>query len=79
MPNVHEIQISRCVSNFLDTHLRDWTGNEYCGAAPLTSPAQEFTVSDVIASANGCAGGGGPLDAAMTGFGRVMNGQHAQV
>ncbi len=43
--------------------------------------AQEFTVSDVIDSANGCAGGSAnsPLDAAISGFGRVMNGQHAQV
>jgi hypothetical protein len=41
--------------------------------------AQGFTVSDVVASANGCAGGDGPLDAAITGFGRVLNGQHAQV
>jgi hypothetical protein len=43
--------------------------------------AQEFTVSDVIASANGCVGGSSssPLDAAITGFGQVLNGQHAQV
>jgi hypothetical protein len=42
---------------------------------------QGFTVSDVIIASNGCAGGSAnsPLDAAITGFGRVMNGQHAQV
>lgn len=41
--------------------------------------AQGFTVSDVISAANGCTGGHGPLDAAINGFGRVLNGQHAQV
>jgi hypothetical protein len=41
--------------------------------------AQGFTVSDVVAAGNGCAGGNGPLDAARNGFGRVLNGQHARV
>jgi hypothetical protein len=41
--------------------------------------AQGFTVSDVITAGNGCVGGDSALDAARTGFGRVLNGQHAQV
>jgi heat shock protein HslJ len=41
--------------------------------------ARGFIVSDVAAAANGCADVHGPLDAAITGFGRVMNGQRAQV
>jgi hypothetical protein len=41
--------------------------------------AQGFTVSDVITAANGCAGGPGPLDAAINGFGHVLNGQHSRV
>ena len=41
--------------------------------------AQGFTVFDVVAAGNGCAGGHGPLDAARNGFGRVLNGQHARV
>lgn len=40
---------------------------------------QGFTVSDVISGANGCVGNHGPLDAAINGFGRVLNGQHAGV
>jgi heat shock protein HslJ len=41
--------------------------------------AQGFTVSDVISAANGCADVHGPLNAAINGFGRVLNGQDARV
>jgi heat shock protein HslJ len=41
--------------------------------------AQGFTVSDVITGANGCADVSGPLNAAINGFGHVLNGQNAQV
>jgi hypothetical protein len=58
-------------------------GDDGCGFFDGTGhrTAQGFTVSDVVISANGCAGGSAnsPLDASSTGFGRVMNGQHAQV
>lgn len=41
--------------------------------------AQGFTVSDVIIGGNGCAGGSATLNAAVDGFGQVLNGQDAQV
>jgi hypothetical protein len=40
---------------------------------------QGFTVSDVIIGGNGCAGGSATLNAAVDGFGHVLNGQDAQV
>lgn len=57
------------------------TGDDGCSFFDGTGhrSAQGFTVSDVISAANGCTGGHGPLDAAINGFGRVLNGQHAQV
>jgi hypothetical protein len=48
----------------------DGTGHRSAGA---------FTVSDVMTAANGCVNDSPPLTAAITGFGHVLNGQHAQV
>ena len=57
------------------------SGDDGCSVFDGTGhrSAQGFTVSDMAVAANGCPSDHGPLDAARTGFGYVLNGQHARV